>query len=293
MFNISNNNNYSLFSIIHRSQLPDLSEHLTIINSSKSLLGSLNIDVIEDKAYRDESYKDLDKFYYLNFIPLDSFKLIVKDLLTSYKKDYPNGTIESFIEYKFNSLIRELELFKKLLTNELIDDWYSKGILNFYRYENSKPYLGFSFFLCQTESNDDIHFYKTYIDSILLFFESEIYSLTLKNNDENLEEKFQNEFNKKKNEAWFIVGVLFATGEMDELLKQFDGNATAVAKHLFPKNHDKYRNSISESKNDFSEGPKNIYNDNDKLKTIYHYCIQNNKKMTTSFINVIDSITGD
>ena len=59
-------------------------------------------------------------------------------------------------------------------------------------------------------------------------------------------------------------------------------------------NPDKYRNTISESMSASSKGSKSIYNyNNDKLKTIYDYCIQNNMKMTTNFQSLIDSIRGD
>lgn len=79
---------------------------------------------------------------------------------------------------------------------------------------------------------------------------------------------------------WFQIGLLFATGEMEQLRVKFNGNATQIANSLGNKN---YRPYISESLSMTNKSDKNIFSQPKKLKSIYEYCIQNNIDMTESF----------
>ena len=79
MLQISDNNEYSLFSFIKRTDLLKLSEVLDVFSNSKSLFSNLRIDINEKKVDRDELYKDLDKLIYLNFVAIETFKLLSRD----------------------------------------------------------------------------------------------------------------------------------------------------------------------------------------------------------------------
>jgi len=176
MLQISINNEYSLFSIIKREDIFSLFKRLNVVLKSKFLFRFLKIDINEKIVHRDESYKDLNKLIYVNYVPIDSFKLIVKDLYKLYRIDYPHGSIDNFVEYKFGSFIYEITLFSKLLQEEFCDDWYQKDNTHFYRYKNEDPYFGFGFFLWEPQSTDDVHFYIGYLEEILNFLNAEISS---------------------------------------------------------------------------------------------------------------------
>ena len=92
------------------------------------------------------------------------------------------------------------------------------------------------------------------------------------------------EIHKDKN--WFKVGLLFATGEMDNLMKQFNMNATKVAQHLDSKS---YRPYISESISNTNTTDKNIFSKPEKLKIIYRHCIENDIPMVDSFKDKVPS----
>lgn len=91
-----------------------------------------------------------------------------------------------------------------------------------------------------------------------------------------------------KEENWFVVGLLFATGEMQEALKKHNGNATEVAK-LF-KNEKGYRPIISDSMSNSTSRVTNIFSRPDKLTKIYLYCIENNIVMCDEFLSIYNGI---
>lgn len=92
------------------------------------------------------------------------------------------------------------------------------------------------------------------------------------------------DLNKSKdnytNRIWFKVGLLFATGEMDKLLKKNNNNYHAVARALGKQS---YRPYISETQSDTNKSDKNIYSNPAKVKKIYDYCLMNNKTVTAAF----------
>ncbi|RTY87051.1 hypothetical protein EKL32_26920 [Flavobacterium sp. GSN2] len=91
-----------------------------------------------------------------------------------------------------------------------------------------------------------------------------------------------------KEENWFVVGLLFATGEMQEALKKHNGNATEVAKLL--KNEKGYRPFISDSMSNSTLRVTNIFSRPDKLTKIYLYCIENKIVMCDEFLSKYDQI---
>lgn len=96
----------------------------------------------------------------------------------------------------------------------------------------------------------------------------------------------------KYKENWFVVGQLFASGEMDDLLKRFNRNFTQIAKFLkpnTPEGKEPYkgiRPYISQSANNTTITDKNIFSCPNKILLIQQYCIDNKIEMTDHFKNL-------
>jgi hypothetical protein len=108
----------------------------------------------------------------------------------------------------------------------------------------------------------------------------------LKSNSNN--KKLQQRQIDKQTRIWFIVGLFFASGEIERILeRQKTGsgiNFTSIAREL---GNISYRPFLSESHSNRHEGNKNIFSNHEKLKLIYDYCISNNIKMVDSFLSFI------
>lgn len=86
----------------------------------------------------------------------------------------------------------------------------------------------------------------------------------------------------KKNEQknWFKVGLLFATGEITTLLKTFDNNASAIARH---KGNNSFRPHITESLGASKKTSNQSVYFPANFKVIYNYCKENNIIITPEF----------
>jgi hypothetical protein len=92
---------------------------------------------------------------------------------------------------------------------------------------------------------------------------------------ENLDSKNESSDEEYKNTNWFIIGLLFANGEMDTLLKKYKSNGTQIAKHLG--NEKGFRPYITESiGSNIKTSKKNIFSDRDKMQKIITHCEDNN-----------------
>jgi hypothetical protein len=91
-------------------------------------------------------------------------------------------------------------------------------------------------------------------------------------------------FTKK---IWFKVGLLFANGEMDKLLKKHDNVYTQIAKEL---NNISYRPYISDSMGTNTASDKNIFKSEKRIITIHDYCIQNKIIMSKIFLDKYNAI---
>jgi hypothetical protein len=94
-----------------------------------------------------------------------------------------------------------------------------------------------------------------------------------------------NKIKSYKDELWFIVGVKFASGEIDKLFethktKQSNPNFTEIARQLGNKNLRPY---LSESTNNTNETDKNIFSNQGKVMKILDYCNMNNIEVVDSF----------
>jgi hypothetical protein len=94
---------------------------------------------------------------------------------------------------------------------------------------------------------------------------------------------FKNDFSDK---YWFKIGLLFATGEMDDLLKANDRNATKIAKELGEANLRPY---ISDSIGQNLNSDKNIFGSREKMSNIINYCKENKISIIPGFIKRLPS----
>jgi hypothetical protein len=95
--------------------------------------------------------------------------------------------------------------------------------------------------------------------------------------------------NNYTNKIWFKVGLLFATGEMQKLLKEPKANPTNIAEKLNNKGYNKYILATSQNYKE-TNTDKNIYAHSDKLQKIYTHCKENNISMVEDFLKHIKSI---
>jgi len=84
---------------------------------------------------------------------------------------------------------------------------------------------------------------------------------------------------------WFKVGLLFATGEIENLFKQHESNFTQIAKSRFGSSWKSNRPYISETYNNTSTNNKNIWSSKTKVKLLYDYCFENSLEMSDAFLN--------
>lgn len=109
----------------------------------------------------------------------------------------------------------------------------------------------------------------------------------LKDNFKRVEEKDKSEKKDKTELLWFKVGIFFATGEMDILIKKHtEGedsvpNCTAISEELGNKS---FRPYISESFSGTNENDKNIFSNEKKVQVILEYCNKNKIIVAESFI---------
>lgn len=88
-----------------------------------------------------------------------------------------------------------------------------------------------------------------------------------------------------KEEIWFKIGLLFATGEIEILSKKHNRNATQIAVELKNKS---YRPYISESLNNSTQTDKNIFSKPDKVTKIADHCKENDIKMCEDFLSKLN-----
>lgn len=101
------------------------------------------------------------------------------------------------------------------------------------------------------------------------------------NNEKLQESKIENKTRKTEDKNWFIIGVKFATGEIQNLLKE--NNATQVAKALG--NEKGFRPYISSSMGtEKVKTDKNIFNrKKEDIESILKYCLNHNFEVCQDF----------
>lgn len=233
-----------------------------------------------------------------------SRKLLYENIIQfEFIKRMPNGNLSMFdINYSDYEIVREgylATLKKNNYTNPIIPDHLKdqQGLLgnkalNYFDY---LVYLiiciGFVYHEIKNQLKK-VHFTKEEL-SILNSHLPKLDYDDLKN--ERLEKRIdritklfnednQDENNKKKVSEfnWFKVGLLFATGEIDEI----DGSDTQKAKHFFGKDWKGFRPYITSSDyNSVVKSDKNIFFSMKKLIQLEEHCNSESKKMCDKFIN--------
>ena len=195
-----------------------------------------------------------------NFITEDEFYDNCKDVLLKLKEDiyfqYKNRKSEllKVLDFKKHKGIDTIETQKQYDTIDL-----SHFTINLYSITNQKIKAHLSY--------SDIEFIEQTIEHIFV----------------NVDKKIHNNFT---NTNWFKIGLLFANGEMDILLKKFDNNGTKIAKKLG--NGPGLRPFITEGIGiNKKKSDKSIFSNKDKRRQIITYCNQNNIKVIQSFIDKI------
>lgn len=91
---------------------------------------------------------------------------------------------------------------------------------------------------------------------------------------------------KYKESAWFKIGLLFATGEMEDLLSKFDSNGTQIAEYLGNKKG--LRPYITESIGiNKSTSEKSVFSNSGKMNKIILHCEQNNIPIVPAFLELL------
>lgn len=91
---------------------------------------------------------------------------------------------------------------------------------------------------------------------------------------------------KYKESAWFKIGLLFANGEMEDLLSKFNSNGTQIAEYLG--NKQGFRPYITESIGiNKSTSEKSVFSNSGKMNKIILHCEQNNIPVVSSFLELL------
>ena len=138
--------------------------------------------------------------------------------------------------------------------------------------------------LSSVETNQLILDCELLKESAIEAFDYEIIGKPIEFNLKNwISEKQENKKTEQKlytpkdlEKKWFKVGLLFITGEITELKRQFNSNYTQIAKHKFKDNWASYRPYITESINRRHISDKNIFSDDSKIEKIVQYCKHQN-----------------
>ncbi|WP_242084238.1 hypothetical protein [Aestuariivivens sediminis] len=177
-----------------------------------------------------------------------------------------------------------------------IDKWFMKynmapiSVESIFRYDKNWPiFHDLSIAVCElnTYLADEIYLMqqdflkvsKTYLLSDVRQFLGKLYQITNK------------KLSKKKHleEAWFWVGLLFATGEI-YALKEEHITFSEIARQKFPENPSKFRPYISDSFGGHTKAKKNIFNNLIRLNIIKTHCENNEITMSQKFLNSINSL---
>jgi hypothetical protein len=163
------NFHYSLFSEFERRYNKlNQNENIDIIKFTKQQ--SDRINTLESMRMLDKRiYNEFNQIEFLNYIPFDIFKTVVKDLYFIYIKEFPFGNIESYIQKNYGGFIYECETIIDKIERGKIIWWDSIDNFDFYNYDAS-PY-DYRMISWITKSNDDPHFYSLYLKNIIEFLE--------------------------------------------------------------------------------------------------------------------------
>lgn len=163
---------YSLLSEFERrnNQL-NQNENIDVIKFCKKQSDNTN-ELEESRMLEKRVYNQFNQIEFINYIPIEVFKEVVKDLYSIYKKEIPFGDIKSFIKNNYDTFIYECEIISKNLEKGKMIWWDSLEDFHFYNYfESTYDYKMISWI---SKNNDDSHFYALYLKKIIEFLEIDL-----------------------------------------------------------------------------------------------------------------------
>ena len=131
-------------------------------------------------------------------------------------------------------------------------------------------------------------------ESIWLYYNwlNELYS----NENKKLDIQTKSPKTDYKTTNWFIVGLAFANGKMDELVEMSKKEKNNTVNFLFitrKMGDDSHRPYISQSYANYKVTDKNIFSDLSKINKIINHCKVNNIEIKDSFFKQVDERTYD
>lgn len=238
------------------------------------------VDFFIKRIGREVSRKRKFTYFILTNEPLFEIDKLKTFLIENSLNDFSKNEISNLVSICVK-LLSFNEAYKKI---PLVDtyDYFYEDLINGKEIRINGGYEAKYFVISETkilpifdEPKFKELFQKDYDCFVLHYFELK----TICKNVIELLEPAQND-EPYKNEDWFIVGLLFANGEMDKLSKQFDGNASKIARHL---NRENLRPCISDSKGGNKNAKKNLFNSRDKMQKIIEHCESNRIAVQPSF----------
>jgi hypothetical protein len=217
---------------------------------------------------------------FLHIIEIPVLKDIIIDLSKYYKKQFPYSEQKDFLDYTFDYTLHDL---KRLLEKDSFTWLASAPTKNnfhvYYKYESDS----FEFLDFIVDKDKTINYYKQYFKKVLELFDSFDYeNLSFESKKEMYNEKTEKPKDIKK-EYWFIVGLKFATGKIQELNKK-GFSAPKIASELFNEYKvTSIRPYITDSIGNSTTRSQNIYSNNDHLLIIYNHCKENSITVVEEF----------
>lgn len=189
----------------------------------------------------------------------DEFHIYFWDIMAEHR---PIDDNIMFVIGKEQDLVDQLESdIESLQEDELFD-------INFDNYKKYIEYVKYIQILFQ------------YCDLLLSLHRYEMFKSFLPQKANEIQ---SNDF---ENRIWFKVGLLWANGQMTNLLSKHRSNCTKIAKEL---GNSSYRPYISESLSNTNDTDKNIFKSPDKIQVIRKYCTENKIEMSEEFTRRIPS----
>ena len=249
---------------------------------------------LNDVSVLDEySFLELYSWYYF-----DTTEMLKKDIITSLT-ELPEKQFNAFLKY-INEQIQVYHVFDPEVC--IIQKWLDKfdlAIEDFPFLNNQDIEL-----LTLPKYKDDtlekeqsrlvysiqreFHLYAVFIEAQKI--KTFINGLLINEHDDSKElvtipTTLVDELNYKEF-AWFKIGLLFATGEMEGLLSKFNSNGAQIAKYLG--NEKGFRPYITESIGiNKSTAVKSVFSKRSNMDKIILHCKKNNVPVVSSFLELL------
>jgi hypothetical protein len=160
---------YSIYSSLDKHNLSK-KYNLDLVNEFKHIVDFVNNEFNSGTSNKDLS-NDFQYVEFINYIPLEDFKLLVLDLYKIYLKEFPYGYIKSFIDEYFYEFISQIRIILKFINKYNFTLCKSQGEYDFYTYKSPDD---FRMIVWKTKGQNDTHFYSLYLKALVFFLEIEV-----------------------------------------------------------------------------------------------------------------------